>query len=124
METDLSRLFMDFPKRLARLRKEKGFTQTELAKKSGVSLIQIRRYETGGAQPTMELIKKLAITLSVSSDTLIFGEDERGPDQALKLQFEAVSRFSPAEKHLVMELLDSLILKHEAKRWAHTPKTA
>ena len=54
-----------------------------------MSLIQIRRYEAGAAQPTMELIKKLAIALTVSSDALVFGKDERGPDGALRLQFEA-----------------------------------
>ena len=43
--------------------------------------------------------------------------DERGPEEELRLQFEAIGRFTADEKKLVRELLDSLILKHEAKRW-------
>ena len=109
---------MDFSERLARLRKEKRLTQQELADKSGVSVIQIRRYEGGTAQPTMELIKKLTIALSVSADYLIFDEAERGPDEELRLQFEAISQFPPEEKQTVKEVLEGLIRKHEAKRWA------
>jgi hypothetical protein len=33
------------------------------------------------------------------------------------LQFEAVSQFSEAEKQTVRELLEGMILKHEARRW-------
>jgi transcriptional regulator with XRE-family HTH domain len=118
MEMSDMRFLMSFPDRLTTLRKEKRFTQQELADKSGVSVVQIRRYEGGSAQPTMELIKKLAVALSVSSDYLIFDKNERGPDDDLKLQFEAISGFSVEEKKTVKEILDSLILKHEARRWS------
>ena len=33
------------------------------------------------------------------------------------LQFEAVGRFSEDEKQTVRELLEGMILKHEARRW-------
>ena len=49
---------------------------------------------------------------------LIFGKDESGPDDDLRLQFEAISRFDTTEKMIVKEVLEGLILKHEAKRWA------
>ena len=41
---------------------------------------------------TLDAIRKLAVALSVSADMLLFEKDERGPDEDLKLQFEAVSR--------------------------------
>jgi len=85
---------------------------------TGISLIQIHRYENGGSQPSLEALRKLAKGLSVSGDTLVFEIDERGPDDELKLQFEAVSQFDPDEKQIVKALLDSLILKHQARRWA------
>jgi hypothetical protein len=43
-----------------------------------------------------------------------------GPDDELKLQFEAVSRLDPEEKKVIRSLLDSMILRHEAKRWSGT----
>jgi hypothetical protein len=45
---------------------------------------------------------------------------ERGPEEDLRLQFEAVSRFDPEEKKIAKALLDSLILQHEAKRWTRS----
>lgn len=53
-----------------------------------------------------------------SSVSLLFGKDERGPDDDLRLQFEAVSRFDPDEKQVVLSVLEGMILKHEARRWA------
>jgi len=108
---------MDFPQRLASLRKDKKLTQQALADKVEVHLSQIRRYESGETQPTLEVIRKLAIALSVSADMLIFDKEERGPDDELKLQFEAISHFPAEEKQVAKAVLDGLILKHEAKRW-------
>jgi len=66
----------------------------------------------------MSALKRLALALGVTTDELVFEDDERGPDDELRLQFEAISRFSPDEKKTAKEVLDGLILKHEARRWA------
>jgi transcriptional regulator with XRE-family HTH domain len=107
-----------FPARVAELRKEKGFTQQQLAERVGVHVQQLKRYEAGISQPTLDVIRNLAMTLGVSSDQLLFGKDERGPDESLKLQFEAVSRFDPESKKVVQQVLDSMILQQEARRWS------
>lgn len=79
--------------------------------------MQLRRYEGGSSQPTLDVIRNLALALGVTSDRLVFGKDERGPDEDLRLQFEAVSRFNAEEKKAVKSVLEGLILKHEARRW-------
>jgi len=61
-------LVVDFPKRLASLRDHRNLTQAALAKKAGISLTQIKRYEGGHSQPTLEVLKALAVTLGVSAD--------------------------------------------------------
>jgi transcriptional regulator with XRE-family HTH domain len=109
---------IDFPQRLATLRKERGLTQQALAEMVEMHISQIRRYESGQSQPTLDAIRKLAVALSVSADMLLFEKDERGPDEELKLQFEAVSRFDPEEKKVIRSVLESMILRHEAKRWS------
>lgn len=53
----------DFSQRLAALRKEKGLTQQALADLIGMHVIQIRRYESGASQPTLDVIRKLALAL-------------------------------------------------------------
>src|SRR5271166_6489014 len=92
---------MHFPKRLAALRKEHGLTQQALADLAGVHLSQLKRYEAGTSQPTLEVLRQLAITLSVSADVLVFEKDERGPDEDFRLRFEAVSRLDPDERMVI-----------------------
>lgn len=110
---------MSFPKRLAALRKERNLTQQTFADRAEVHVAQIRRYESGETQPSLDIIRRLAIALNVSADMLVFDPAERGPEDDLKLQFEAVSRFEPEEKKIVKALLEGMILKHEAKRIAN-----
>lgn len=61
-------------------------------------------------------MKKLAIALTASSDWLLLEEGERGPDDELKLQFEAVRQFDEEDRKMALEVLKGLILKHQAKR--------
>lgn len=114
----LDLIAMQFPERIAALRKDKSLTQQALADRVGVHLTQIQRYESGAVQPTLDVIRRLAIALSVSADLLVFDKDERGPDEDLRLQFEAISRMSKDEKKIIKALLDGMILKHEAQRWS------
>ena len=53
------------------------------------------------------MIRKLAINLSVSADMLVFDKDERGPDDELKLQFEALQQFTPEEKEVAKAVVIS-----------------
>ena len=109
---------MDFPERLATLRNERGMTQGTLAEHVGIHVSQLRRYEAGSSSPTLDVLRKLAVALSVSADTLVFDENERGPDEDLRLQFEATTRLTDDEKHVVKAVIESILLSHEAKRWA------
>jgi transcriptional regulator with XRE-family HTH domain len=47
-------------------------TQGVLAEHVGIHVSQLRRYEAGNSSPTLDVLRKLAIALSVSSDTLVF----------------------------------------------------
>lgn len=107
---------MEFVKRLVELRKQRGLTQQALADAIDLHVNQIKRYEAGTAQPTLETLVRLAKELHTTLDDLVFGEDYRSPDDDLKLQFEALAQFDESERMVVKELLESLILKHNAKR--------
>ncbi len=114
---------MEFVQRLIELRKQLGLTQQALADGINLHVNQIKRYEAGTAQPTLDTLVRLAKELHTSIDDLVFGEHERDPIEELKLQFEALSQFDDTERMVVKELLESLILKHNAKRaFAHQIK--
>ncbi|MBB3257528.1 helix-turn-helix domain-containing protein [Paraburkholderia sp. WP4_3_2] len=104
---------MEFPERLTALRKARGLTQLALAEAIDLSVLQIRRYESGNSQPTLDVIRRLAVALGVSSDALVFDEGERGPDDVLRYQFETIARMPEQEQQLVRGVLDALILKNQ-----------
>lgn len=104
---------MEFPERLAALRKERGLTQQTLADQVSLAVLQIRRYEGGTSQPTLDVIRRLAIALGVSADMLVFDEKERGPSETLRYQFETVSRMSEHDQAVIRELLDAVIVRNQ-----------
>jgi transcriptional regulator with XRE-family HTH domain len=107
---------MSFPTRLVQLRKQHGLSQQRLAAAVGVHVNQVRRYEAGTAQPTLDTLVSLAKALSVNLDTLVFDADERGPSDELRLQFEAVSQLPDEEKRIVKALIDGMLIKYQTKR--------
>jgi len=111
---------MSIQQRLITLRKARDLTQQQMADAIGVHVNQIRRYEAGATQPSLDALKKIAIAMSVTIDSLVFEEQERGPDEQLKLQFEAISHLSSDEKQVVKELLDGMIIKYQTRRWDST----
>lgn len=113
-------LFMSIRDRLIALRHERNLTQQEMADMITVHVNQIRRYEAGTTQPSLEVLKKIAIAMSVTIDSLAFDTHERGPDDELKLQFEALQQFTPEEKIVAKAVLESLILKHDSSRFSRS----
>lgn len=46
---------MSFPQNLTDLRKKKGFNQQMMAEKLGIHVSQVKRYEKGTSQPTLDV---------------------------------------------------------------------
>ena len=109
---------MSFAQRLHTLRKERGLTQRALAEASETHLTQIQRYESGETQPTLTALRKIAVALNVTTDTLVFEEGEREPTDDWKLQFEALSQFDDKEREVAKAVIDGLILRHTANRFS------
>ncbi len=107
---------MSVAARLIAIRKEHSLTQQGMADKIGMHVNQVRRYESGNAQPSLEALKKIAVAMSVTIDSLVFGPGERGPDEDLRLQFEAVSQMTEEEKKIIKALLEGMIVKHQTKK--------
>jgi len=112
---------MSFPERLSSLRKQINFTQQQMADKIGMHVSQLKRYESGASQPTIDVFRRIALALNVSADMLLFEPDERGPDERLKLQFEAVSKLDDKEREAVETMIAGVLHMHDAKRWTQTP---
>ncbi len=109
---------MSIAARLVALRKQKGLTQQALADAIGLHITQIKRYEAGSSQPSIEALKKIAQTLRVTTDSLVFEEDELEVDADLTLQFQAIASMPKKQQSVIKQLLEGMIIKYEAERWS------
>lgn len=112
---------MAFGKNMARFRKEKGLTQEDLVKRSGVAISQIRRYEADKSSPTLDVITRLAKALGVSIDELVFDKAagiaaSKIMDRELLEQFEMVSALDEDEREAVKKILEGVIVKHQVNK--------
>ena len=112
---------MSFGRNLSRFRKEKGLTQEDLVKQSGVAVSQIRRYEADKSSPTLGVVTRLAKALGVSIDDLAFDKATgvaatKLMDRELLEQFEMVSALDEEEREAVKKILEGVIVKHQVER--------
>ncbi|MEO8380084.1 MAG: RstR family transcriptional repressor [Acidobacteriota bacterium] len=105
---------------LKRLRQEKSLSQQELANLIGVHVRQVSKYEMGTSMPTLDRIRRMAETLEVSADELVFGAGKRRAAtntikhpvlaERLRTLEQMVSR---DELRSIIELLDAFIAKKQ-----------
>jgi len=73
-KTDMATLVLGeetLGQRIARLRKEKGYTQVELAEKIGIIQVLISDYERDKLRPHPEVIVRFAQALGVTTDEIL-----------------------------------------------------
>ncbi len=110
---------MAFAQRLTDARKERKLTQQALADLVGVHVTQLRRYEAGTAQPTLDVLRHIAQALAVTIGSLAFDNGERGPSVDLALVFEAASQLDDEGKDLVRSLVEGVVLRNQARRFSN-----
>ena len=89
----------------------------------GIHYTQIGRYETKGAQPSADVLSKIANALEVSSDFLTNGTaddlaDSSLTDKELLNQFKVIEKMTSEKKAVVKIFLDAFITKDKIKQLA------
>lgn len=84
---------------------------------------QIGRYEEKGANPSADIMAKLANVLGVSSDFLMNGtSDELATnsltDKELLNQFKAIENMKEEDKSVIKTLIDAFITKKKIQQLA------
>ena len=79
--------------------------------------VRVIDFEAEQVQPSLDALKKIALGLHVSTDFLLFEEHERGPNDDLALKLEAISQMPEDEQMVIREVLESLIIKYQSRRW-------
>ncbi len=106
-----------FGARLAKIRKARGLTQTELGLKLGVSQRVLAYYEKDGSQPPGPMLIELANVLKVSVDELLGRKPvKEAPDPKTARLFKRLQRIQelpPLDQRAILKVLDALLTKHE-----------
>jgi len=109
--------------RILSLRKQKNWSQSELAKMVGITYSQIGRYETKGAQPSAEVLKKIADALDTTTDYLMHGDKDEKARAALKdtellQQFKEVEKMNNEDKKTIKNIIDAFIKRSKLNQIA------
>lgn len=112
---------MNLAEKITSLRKQHNWSQKVLAEKLGVHKNHVNRYEKGGSSPSIEVLKKMAVTFGVATDYFLFDEGDsvaqaKLKDQALLNRFEKIEEMELRDKEAIMTILDGMIIKNQVKQ--------
>ena len=108
----------DFGQRIKQLRKQRNWTQKELATKIDVRFPQLNKYECGLHTPPMEKLIKMAEVFDTTIDFLLTGDrSEQRPMHNLRLleRFQALEEFNAEDQEAVIKLIDAMIVKNKVE---------
>ena len=102
-----------FGQRLARLRKERGFTQSKLANKMGLVQALISEYERDKIRPYHEMVARFAVALDVSTDELIglnTPKRKHGtPSLRLQKRMLKIEELPTHQKKILLRTIDTIL---------------
>jgi len=103
-----------FGQKLAMFRKEKGLTQTELAKKLHTTQKMIDYYERRAINPSVEFVRSVAETLGISVDEILghtskLIRNRPGPPSKLARRLEQLQHLPHKDQEFVMQFLDTVL---------------
>jgi transcriptional regulator with XRE-family HTH domain len=111
---------MNTGKIIAELRDKAGWSQADLAKKSGVSRVMIGKYERGEAVPSIDAAKKIADAFEVSLDQLVGEGILKGFDKKTLQRFHDLELLEEEKKKTLLDLIDTYIRDAKARKaYAH-----
>jgi len=112
---------VDFGKNLAKLRKERQLTQTELANILDVQPRMVGRWEQSKGKPHFDYMVKLADTLEVTLDQLVLGSEHPKQhfdikNRKLKELCKKVDQLSTEDQDVICHFLDMAVRQEHIKQ--------
>lgn len=107
-----------FGGRLKELRKQKKWTQKEMASKVSIGFSQFNKYECGLYLPPAEKLILLAELLDTTIDYLLIGNNaDVSPLHSMRLleRFRALEKFKTDDREAVIKLIDAMIVKQKVE---------
>jgi transcriptional regulator with XRE-family HTH domain len=97
---------------LKRLRQDKGYTQYDLSKKSGVRIASISQIERNEGDPKLSTLYKLIDGLECSADALLLDINHISLNATMKTMLERAEQLPEREKTIIMDIIDTYCITH------------
>lgn len=101
--------------RMKQLRKERGWSQADLAERVETDARQISRYENGRITPSLDALIRIAEAFDISVDYLLIEDASRRPlhpnDHGLGARLDALGELDDEDRTTLLGVLDALITK-------------
>lgn len=123
MDTEKNNDDLSFSNTLRQLRKNKDWSQGQLAQKAGIDLQKISKYERGVSSPPITTLVKIAAALGVSLDYLVTGRNtsaEKMKNAQLIERIEEIEKLPTEYQDTLISVLDSFIKRHKFEELAHS----
>ena len=101
---------------IMKLRKEKKWSQGELAKKINSSRIMIGKYERGDNLPSVEVLVNLAKTFEVSVDYLLGQGINSNYDKKMVKRLDELEQLPEDDKNRILHYMDLIIRDAKARQ--------
>jgi transcriptional regulator with XRE-family HTH domain len=99
--------------RVARLRKERGYTQVELAEKIGIIQTIVSAIETNTLKLSAEMAVRFAVALGVSTDDLLMVPKRRRhkskPSRKVLRRLELIESLPTHQQRTVLSTIDAML---------------
>ena len=115
---------MSLSTRFIQLRKDNKLNQKDMREMIRIHITQVKRYEAGDAQPSIEILKKIATAFHVTTGWLIFDEEERELPDNLKLKLQAINQMNEDDQRTIQPIIDGMIVKHQTQQIVGNLSTA
>ncbi|ECH6751581.1 TPA: helix-turn-helix domain-containing protein [Salmonella enterica] len=108
METTskINEVIMSIGENLKRLRRDKGWTQTELAEASKIGLAQISKIEKDKTDPKLSTIYQLVNALGCTTEALLIDTQKSSVDSILSAALERIKQLSEKDKEIILTIID------------------
>ena len=110
--------------RIKALRKQKQWTQKELAAKLDIGLSQFNKYESGLHVPQVEKVIQLAELFDTTTDFLLTGDRaDQKPLHNIRLldRLQALENFDNDDQETIIKIIDAMIMKKRVEGMVADP---
>ncbi|PWH86017.1 helix-turn-helix domain-containing protein [Brumimicrobium oceani] len=102
--------------KITQLRKQKGWSQTELAKQISASREAIGKYERNEALPSVETAKKIANAFGVTLDFLVDDATTPSLDKETVKRINDIQEMDSTTKTVLFNVIDTYIQHFKTKQ--------